>query len=210
MRNMAITLAALVAFAAPAQAAVVLSENFDGQNGGASALNYTGFTNFTAEGQVDLIKSGDFGITCSGSCVDLDGSPGPGALVTAIFGYGVGDLFNFNLSIGGNQRQVGTFDDVFITAFDGVTNAVLGTTSTSVASGAGFSTWLQTYGTSGTGSVYFKIGSLSADNQGPLLDSITIDVTSAVPEPATWAMMIGGFGLVGASMRRRKVSVRFA
>lgn len=25
-----------------------------------------------------------------------------------------------------------------------------------------------------------------------------------VPEPATWAMMIGGFGLVGASLRRRK------
>ena len=25
----------------------------------------------------------------------------------------------------------------------------------------------------------------------------------AVPEPASWAMMIGGFGLVGASMRRR-------
>jgi PEP-CTERM motif len=34
----------------------------------------------------------------------------------------------------------------------------------------------------------------------------------AVPEPATWAMMIAGFGLVGAGMRRRatKVAVRFA
>ena len=27
---------------------------------------------------------------------------------------------------------------------------------------------------------------------------------SAVPEPATWAMMIGGFGLAGATLRRRK------
>jgi hypothetical protein len=27
---------------------------------------------------------------------------------------------------------------------------------------------------------------------------------SAVPEPATWAMMLAGFGFVGASMRRRK------
>ena len=26
---------------------------------------------------------------------------------------------------------------------------------------------------------------------------------NAVPEPATWAMMIGGFGLVGGAMRRR-------
>ena len=28
----------------------------------------------------------------------------------------------------------------------------------------------------------------------------------AVPEPATWAMMLMGFGLVGGAMRRRKVS----
>lgn len=28
--------------------------------------------------------------------------------------------------------------------------------------------------------------------------------TSAVPEPATWAMMIAGFGLVGAALRRRR------
>jgi uncharacterized protein YjiK len=32
----------------------------------------------------------------------------------------------------------------------------------------------------------------------------------AVPEPATWALMIAGFGLVGAGIRRQKVAVRFA
>lgn len=33
-----------------------------------------------------------------------------------------------------------------------------------------------------------------------------------VPEPATWAMMIGGFGLVGGALRRRrgKIAVNFA
>jgi len=34
-------------------------------------------------------------------------------------------------------------------------------------------------------------------------------VTSAVPETATWALMLGGFGMLGATMRRRK-SVPFA
>jgi hypothetical protein len=40
----------------------------------------------------------------------------------------------------------------------------------------------------------------------------TTGVAPAVPEPATWAMMIGGFGGIGGAMRarRRKVSVTFA
>lgn len=39
---------------------------------------------------------------------------------------------------------------------------------------------------------------------GTAIGPIT-DVPGAVPEPATWAMMIVGFGLVGFAMRRRKV-----
>ena len=34
--------------------------------------------------------------------------------------------------------------------------------------------------------------------------------TGAVPEPASWAMMVGGFGVVGSAMRRRKTAIRFA
>jgi hypothetical protein len=32
--------------------------------------------------------------------------------------------------------------------------------------------------------------------------------SGAVPEPATWAMMIGGMGVVGGAMRRRRVSTK--
>lgn len=35
-------------------------------------------------------------------------------------------------------------------------------------------------------------------------------VTAAVPEPATWAMMILGFGVAGMSLRRRKTAISFA
>lgn len=41
--------------------------------------------------------------------------------------------------------------------------------------------------------------------------SSKLSFDAAVPEPASWAMMIAGFGLVGAAMRRRtKVQVRYA
>jgi fibro-slime domain-containing protein len=47
-------------------------------------------------------------------------------------------------------------------------------------------------------------------NQAELHFSLTAIGNSPVPEPATWAMMIGGLGLVGVAMRRRKTSVSFA
>ena len=44
------------------------------------------------------------------------------------------------------------------------------------------------------------------------LGSVTLggNAVAAVPEPASWAMMIGGFGLVGGAMRRRKANMSLA
>ena len=65
----------------------------------------------------------------------------------------------------------------------------------------------------GAGSLQMAFGTTSADNIGPLLDNVRLDV-SAVPEPATWAMMLLGLGFVGGAMRSRRrkqnVAVRYA
>jgi len=43
------------------------------------------------------------------------------------------------------------------------------------------------------------------------IDDITFGGPSGVPEPASWALMIGGFGLGGAALRRRReAQVRYA
>jgi opacity protein-like surface antigen len=46
--------------------------------------------------------------------------------------------------------------------------------------------------------------------QALYLNGVQLVGTASVPEPASWAMMVGGFGLLGGAMRRRKASVSVA
>lgn len=60
--------------------------------------------------------------------------------------------------------------------------------------------------TAGAGSTLTFRAAGTSDSLGGYLDNITL---SAVPEPATWAMMLIGFGMAGYGMRsRRKDAVR--
>lgn len=68
----------------------------------------------------------------------------------------------------------------------------------------------------GTGAAYSPDGNSWTPRYGTasaVAVSLSGDIAPAVPEPATWAMMIMGFGVVGLSLRRRRsaatVRVRF-
>lgn len=59
------------------------------------------------------------------------------------------------------------------------------------------------YVLSASGDAYGSVLSVGGDRGNP--GSFPFDVAAAaVPEPATWAMMIAGFGIAGVSIRRRR------
>ena len=222
----------------PANAATTFSDNFDSEGGGATITNYTGFAHFAViDGSVDLLgQPNGYGLSCasgaSSSCVDLDGSTGDGGILqSGLFAFQEGATVTLSFDIAGNQRNDdydGWFGFIVFTTPVDLSNLGLNYYGSPQDHGpflnpgsfgaAGF-----TYGNEPfqrrslyftaiqAGEFFFQIGTLSADNEGPLLDNVALDITSsAVPEPATWAMMIGGFALIGGALRRRKVAVGFA
>ncbi len=61
----------------------------------------------------------------------------------------------------------------------------------------------------------FRVQNYAGTNASPFSINGTVATVTAVPEPATWAMMIAGMGAVGFAMRRRRkanvtTTVRFA
>jgi hypothetical protein len=65
-------------------------------------------------------------------------------------------------------------------------------------------------GTGGTITPYSSYEYQVQAGMRSVLSGAVVLVTSPIPEPAAWAMMIAGFALVGATMRRRKATVAFS
>jgi hypothetical protein len=53
----------------------------------------------------------------------------------------------------------------------------------------------------------FTLASAQGSGSAPSTTDFVLGTAGAVPEPANWAMLIAGFGLVGAVARRRRTAV---
>lgn len=170
--------------------------DFNGEPAGTESYQGTSYSeggvNFTADGIIYTIGNGDAGGQFTGG--DTYGS--------SYFEWEGGfDLLTVNLP--GSATAVG-FDFVelrgnaldFLVTIDGVS-----TTVTSGPSALFFGSTAQNPFT-----IFTIQGLTGGAGLYPTIDNLTFGAAAvaAAPEPASWAMMIGGFGAAGAALRRRR------
>ncbi|MDO6415143.1 PEPxxWA-CTERM sorting domain-containing protein [Sphingomonas sp. BIUV-7] len=107
----------------------------------------------------------------------------------------------------------GSAQSVVESTYYSASNELFGGTQLASALFTGIGTVVSTdalVGLSGPYSQTAKYVIAVGDGTASVNNTINLSAPAAVPEPATWAMMIVGFGAVGSTMRRRRTSVRFA
>lgn len=190
---------AVAAFASAPAAAATFFETFDSYP---ANVPWTGSGVWTTGNSVDLVASGTYNLTClggTGNCVDLSGDR-PGSISTSIF------LLpgSYQLAFLATGNQLDSFQGPYPQSS---INYSIGALSGSTGLLANNNTVFQSFGglfTITTGGSYFLTFSQAPGGdpyRGSILDNVSI---SAVPEPATWGMMLLGFGLMGFGLRRRR------
>lgn len=188
-----------------ASAATVFSEDFSGATPGFGYTGAIGGTKFSASRDIDIVgvKNGNFydcgALNPGGNCLDLVGGTGAGGSITSTsFALTAGTLYTLNFA------DAGLAGNTYSATIDGFTQ-----TFASIGSVLNNSfSFTPLASTSAVNLTFTSI--ISPDtSHGPTLANITLSsvgVTAAIPEPASWSMMIVGFGAIGAGMRHRRHS----
>lgn len=198
MRKIAFIGASMLAIAGSPAGAAILFDDFNSQ---AQQLDWNGGSNFTvASGSVDLVKNGAFGIRCVGNvggCVDLIGTSTPAATSGTLVSIALDLLpgvYDLSFDYSGNQRNAAA------SAFSASIGSLV-FDSGLLASNAPFAHFAQSFTIGSAGTYHLTFAQAAGPgNEGNIIDNVGI---TAVPETGSWAMMIAGFGLIGAILRRR-------
>ncbi|WP_174279747.1 PEPxxWA-CTERM sorting domain-containing protein [Sphingomonas bacterium] len=203
--------AALVAGLLPsaASAATVFSEDFSGATPGGSYTAQVAGTQFTASGSnVDIVgvRNGSF-YACvanpSGNCLDTVGDQGPGVTVTST-AFAVTAGTTYTLSFDEILQGFSPTDlavSTYTASVDGFTQLFTSTPNVATRTFS-FTPLVST----SVATLAFNVLTSPDAVHGPVLSNIAITSADvpAVPEPASWAMMIVGVGLIGAGLRYRQ------
>jgi hypothetical protein len=184
-----------------AQAQVIFSDNFDAN---VLALNSVPTGWMVADGTVDIIGGPpDFYnfIPGSGRFIDLDGSTSNAGVLSKSLNLSAGTQYTASFQLAGNHRN-GSTETV-----TGILGVGIGNTSSifSLPQNAGWTNYSLVFTPTTTGAYVLSFGNSGGDNIGMLLDNVSVSVTSPVPEPETYAMLLAGLGLLGFAARRRKL-----
>jgi hypothetical protein len=174
---------------------VIFSDNFNSENAGVGALNYTGFANWSVtDGTVDLIGNGYFDFYPGhGLYVDLDGSTSNAGLFSSPLNLDPG-VYELQFALGGSARGQ---TEVVTVNLAGVYNETFTLLSIDPLS---LVTRTITVNAPITGTLNFSDN--SNDNVGAILDDVKLTM---VPEPQTILLICFGLlGLAGFSTRRKK------
>jgi hypothetical protein len=127
---------------------------------------------------------------------------------TGVLGYG--DLTAFSVTVAGGTfdlAEVDTLTDYVYFGYDTAGNDFVTASDSCGYLGCGFQPSLSAINSSGTYGFYFSpapgvYGNYSVGTGG-FFDTIAIS-NGGVPEPATWALMLMGFGGLGTAVRSRR------
>ncbi len=170
-----------------------------------TTVDFSGYSSGSQIGNtyssLGLTFSPAYFMQCSGGCP----APDPNGW----FAYNDGGSFTAFFSNPQNSIsfQGVSFTDTLAQAFDANDNLVASVTEHMV----GVSNQLNQL--TGTGIVRVVFSDAGGPGYGPAITNLTFTAVAGVPEPAAWALMILGFGVIGGAMRRsrsRQPMVHFA
>lgn len=180
------------AFYIAAAAAALVCGSATAQNLVVNGGFENGYAGWTAQNFM-ILNYGDYAYpTHSGTWSAATGCVSPTALqycyLSQMLNTQAGSAYTLSFWVDNDYANPGTVN------FDGLSWAQVTYTGLIASSG---STELALYGRNDPAAMFF--------------DDVSVTAQGSAPEPASWAMMLGGFGLLGGAIRaRRKTAIAFA